>query len=71
MAQTKTAKLHKINKVFYTSVLLGAIYLSESYLDSSKAFDNDDLSIKSFKLHREDHPNNEALYVRMLGNHCL
>ena len=34
------------------------ICLSESYLDSSIASDNDNLNIKGYNLYRADHPNN-------------
>ena len=55
------------------------ICLSEPYLDSSIASDNDDLNIKGYNLYRADHPNNvkrgsvcayikESLPVRCLSN---
>ena len=58
------------------------IWLSESYLDSSIASDNGDVNIKSYDLHRADHPNNvkrdrvcayirESLPVRCLSNAYL
>ena len=50
----------KINllKVYNTINKCDFICLSESYLDSSIASDNDDLNIKCCKLHRPGHPNN-------------
>ena len=58
------------------------ICLSESYLDSSIASDNDNLNIKCYKLYRTDHPINgkrggvcayirESLTVRCLSNAYL
>ena len=58
------------------------IYLTESYLDSSIASDNDNLNIKGYNPYRADHPNNvkrggacayirESLPVRCLSNAYL
>ena len=58
------------------------ICLSESYLDSSTALDNDDLNIKGYNLYRADQPNNvkrsgvcayisEWLLVKCLSNTYL
>ena len=65
----------KINLLEACNIInkFNVICLSESYLDSSIASDNDDLNIKGYNLHRTDHPNKlkEAVYVRILGNHYL
>ena len=74
----------KINllKAYNTINKFDVICLSESYLDSSIASDNDDLNIKRYNLYRADHPNNVkrgalcayirgSLLVRYLSNAYL
>ena len=71
----------KINllEAYNTISKFDVICLSESYLDSSIAYDKDDLNIKDYNLYRADHPNNvkrgsvcvsirESLPVRCLSN---
>ena len=50
----------KINllKAYNTINKFSVICLSESYLDSYRASDNDDLNIKGYNLYRSDQPNN-------------
>ena len=50
----------KINlfEAYNTINKFDVICLSESYLDSSLASDNDNLNIKGYNLYRADHPNN-------------
>ena len=45
-------------EVYNTINKFDNICLSESYLDSSIASDNNDLSTKGYKLYRADYPNN-------------
>ena len=74
----------KINllEVYNTSNKFNVICLSESYLDSSVASDNDDLNIIGYNLYTADHPKNvkrggvcvyirESLPVRCLSNTYL
>ena len=74
----------KINllEAYNTINKFDVICLSESYLDSSIASDNDNLNIKGYNLYRADHPNNvkrgdvcayirESLPVRCLSNAYL
>ena len=74
----------KINlpEAYHTINRFDVICLSESYLYSSIASDNDDLNIKVYSLYRADHPNNakrcgacayitESLPVRCLSNTYL
>ena len=74
----------KINllEAYNTINKFDVICLSESYLDSSIASDNDNLNIKGYNLYRVDHPNNvkrggvcayirESLPVRCIGNAYL
>ena len=74
----------KINllEAYNTINKLDVIYLSESYLDSSIASDNDNLNIKGYNLYRADHPSNvkrggvcayirESLPARYLSNAYL
>ena len=74
----------KINllEAYNTINKFDVICLSESYLDSSIASDNDNLNIKGYNLYRADHPNNvkrggvcayirESLTVRCLSNAYL
>ena len=74
----------KINllEAYNTINKFDVICLSESYLDSSIASDNDNLNIKGYNLYRADHPNNvkrggvcayirESLPVRCLSNTYL
>ena len=60
----------KINllEAYITINKFDVICLSESYLDSCIASDNDNLNIKGYNLYRADHPNKEAVYVHTLGN---
>ena len=71
----------KINllEAYNTINKFDVICLLESYLDSSIAYDKDDLNIKGYNLYSTDHPNNvkrggvcvsirESLPVRCLSN---
>ena len=72
----------RLLEAYNTISKFDVIWLSKSYLDSSIASDNDDLTIKGYNLYRVDHPDNvkrggvcayirESLLVRCLSNAYL
>ena len=84
LSSMTACNFEKINllEAYNTINKFDVICLSESYLDSSIASDNDNLNIKGYNLYRADHPNNvkrgdvcayirESLPVRCLSNAYL